>query len=121
MLSNSIALACLVTAGITLLYQKLPRKVRRVILKFGLLSDLIAFVATFYLLGGTITAMIAGSLVGIFVSVFIYIGQNPDDFVILWDLKKLLKKKLEALKKLSKEYGAKYKEHKERKLAEEVT
>ncbi len=110
MLSSALALAIMTTAGCVIVYSKLPRKVRRIIEKYSLMTDLVTLVAVYMLLGGTLTALMAGALCGLFVSALLHIANNPDDFLYLYDLKMFLKEKLAQLKEILNEQGKHYRE-----------
>ena len=109
MISNAIALAILTTAGCIIVYQKLPRKVRKMIEKYSLMTDLIALIAVYYLLGGTLTALMAGAMCGLFVSVLLHIANNSEDYLYLYDMRGFLREKLEEAKVALNIYGQTYK------------
>lgn len=113
MLSNALALAIATTIGIGVIYAKLPRKVRRVIEKYSLLTDMIALILVYILLGGTLTALMAGALCGLFTSVFLYIQQHQTDFLFLWDMSEWIKEQLAVAKQTLTEYGRMYRERRE--------
>jgi hypothetical protein len=112
MLTNAITLAVLSTAGMWVIYKKLPRKIRRWIKNHGLLADISALLLTYTIFGGTVTALIAAALAGLMTSVLIYIGQHKEDFLFIEDAMNMIKDKLEALKQLSQEWGQAYREKK---------
>ncbi len=120
MLSTAFALAILTTTGCMLLYKKLPRRMRKFMEKHALLTDLFALIATYMLLGGTLTALIAAAIVGIMVSVLLHISNNPDDYLYLFDLRDIIKAKLGEVKKVLDEYSIKYKEMKKIDLSKVV-
>lgn len=86
MASNAIALSILTTAGVMFIWKKLPLWLRNFFLKHDLLTDVIALVGTYLLFGGTVTALMAGALVGIYTSALLYIAKNPEEFVFLDDM-----------------------------------
>ena len=113
MLSNAFALALVTTGGCYAIYSKLPRKVRRFIQKYGLLADMTALVGTYMLLGGTLTALMAGALVGLFTSALLHIANNQEDFLYLYDLRDMLRDRLTEAKQALSEYGQNYRRAKE--------
>jgi len=112
MLLDALVLASLTTAGFMLVYRKLPRGVRKFLEKHSLLTDAVALLLTYALLGGTLTALVAGALVGIFTSIMLYIAEHPDDFQYLWDAAEAIKKVTGQIKTWANETGATYREHK---------
>lgn len=113
MLSNALALAILTTAGCIIVYQKLPRKVRRLIEKYSLMTDLVALIAVYMLLGGTLTALVAGAMCGLFVSILLHVANNEEDYLYLYDLRDFLKEKLVEARDMASAYGRLYKEKKD--------
>ena len=112
-LSNAIALALLTTAGCIVVYRKLPRKVRRIIEKYSLVTDLVCLITVYYILGGTLTALVAGALVGLFVSVLLHVANHEEDFLVLYDLRDFLKSKFVEAKTMFETYSATYRQKKE--------
>lgn len=108
MLSNGIALAALTCAGLYMIYIKLPRKVRLILLKFDLFTDIAALVFTYFMFGGTVTALIAASLVSIAVSVLLHIAKHPDDYVWLHDILKTFSGLMDQFKMFMKDLNTKY-------------
>lgn len=108
MLSNAVALALLTTAGFIVIYKKLPRKVRRFIEKYSLATDLFALILVYMLLGGTLTALVAGALCGLMISILLYVANNPEDFLYLYDLRDFMKDKLALAKEALNTYGEVY-------------
>lgn len=112
MLSDAFALALLTVTGFMFIYKKLPRKIRKFLEKYSLLTDFVSAVLTYMLLGGTLTALTASALVGIFTSCLLYIAQNPDDFTYLWDFAEGIKTMLSRFQLQLKAYGKQYREAK---------
>jgi hypothetical protein len=112
MLTTALALAILTTAGCMAVYKKLPRKVRRFIEKHSLMTDLFTLIMVYTLLGGTLTALMAGAFVGLFVSGLLHISNNPEDFLYLYDLRDLIKEKVIEAQRALNEYGREYREKK---------
>ena len=88
---------------------KLPRNVRKKIQEHPLLTDLLALLAIYVLLGGTLTAIMAASICGIFVSVLLFIAKNKDQFPYLEDFYHISIIILKKVDKKLKEYAKKYK------------
>lgn len=112
MVSNAVSLAVLTTAGAVVIYNKLPRKVRRFLKKYSLLTDVFAMLAVYSVMGSTVTALFASALCGLMISVMLHIANNPDDFLYLYDLKDYIKEKLNEVKGVINEYGREYREGK---------
>jgi len=110
MLSNALALALLTTAGMMVVYKKLPRKVRRLIEKFSLVADILALLGVYWMFGSTLTALVAGALAGLFTSALLHIANNPEDFLFLADLSTLISKQLTKAKEFAHEWGKRYNE-----------
>lgn len=115
MISNAVALALLTTAGFWCIWRKLPRKVRRFIIKHNLAADVVALLLTYMLLGGTLTALTAGALVGLLTSALLYVAENESEFLYLSDFGDWMKDRLSSVKSYLKEAGEQYRQ---KKLAE---
>ncbi len=112
MISNAVALAILTTIGCVIVFKKLPRRIRRIITKYSLLTDLLTLIGTYLILGGTLTALFAAAICGIFVSGLLYIANNEQDFLYLYDLKLFLREKLREAKEALNRFGEAYREKK---------
>jgi len=88
---------------------KLPRRIRRFLLRHAVFTDFLTFILTYITLGGTLTALTAGALVGIVTSALMYIADNPDDFMYIYDFWNALRTKIQSLKTELNEYGKQYK------------
>lgn len=117
MLLDAMILATLSVIGFAMVYKKLPRKLRKFLEKHALFTDTMALLLTYSLFGGTLTALIAGALVGIMTSMLLHIANNPDDFMFLYDTIEMMNEKINALKKYFNTYGKEYKAEKEARLA----
>ena len=120
MISNAFALAILTTCGLYVVYKKLPRKVRRLIEKYSLFADILALVGIYLMLGQTLTALMAGALAGLFISVLLHIANNQDDFLFIFDVKEMVSKYLNEAKTLAKEWGTAYRENKQNEEEEPI-
>jgi len=112
MIGNAFALAVVSTGGFILIYQKLPRKIRKYLEKFSLLTDLLAAIAVYALLGGTLTALMAGAMVCVFVSILLHVANHKEDFLYLYDMKDFIVEQAAVLKEALTEYGNRYREKK---------
>jgi hypothetical protein len=75
-------------------------------------SDIIAFLLTYLLMGGTMTAIFAGIIVSLLTHSLLYIVANPNDFLYIPDFLSVVKSNLEKLKDTLKEVGTEYREKK---------
>jgi hypothetical protein len=111
MLANALSISALVTASFFMLYQKLPRNIRRYIVKYSLVTDFLAMIITYYMFGGTVTALLAGAIVDLMISAMLHIANHPQDFEWLFDAFKMIKELLDKaqiyLKELNNSYRAK--------------
>ncbi len=109
MITNALTMATLATAGFYLLYKKLPRNVRRYIVKYSLLVDFLAMLATYLLFGGGITALMAGAIVDIMISAMLHVANHPQDFVWFFDTVENCKKLVEQVRVKLAEFNEAYK------------
>jgi hypothetical protein len=105
-------LAVMTTVGFYLIYSKLPRRVRKFLEKHSLMSDLIACILTYTLLGGTLTALFASALVGIMTSLLLLIAQHPENFLYIFDFMNFVKRNLSSMTNGLNTYGAQYRDAK---------
>jgi hypothetical protein len=108
MLGTAFSMAVLTTTGFVMLFNKLPRNVRRIITKYALVTDFLAMVLTYFMFGGTVTALIAGAMVDIFISVLLYIANNPAEFAWLHDLIRSVKELVIEVKQKLLDMSAEY-------------
>lgn len=64
------------------------------------------------ILGGTLTALFAASMMGCMISAMLHIANNKEDYLYLYDVGNMIKDKLEEAKLTLSEYGKKYRESK---------
>ena len=83
MIVTGLTLATLTVVGFYLIYQKLPRWLRNWVQRHSLMTDLIACILTYVLLGGTITALFASAWMGIMISILLAVINNPNGKVLL--------------------------------------
>ena len=108
MIGTAVALAILTTCGFLIIYAKLPQAIRDFLQDHTLLTDALALFAIYVLLGGTLTALIASAICGLFVSGLLHISGNKKEFLYLYDIYEASTAKLKNLQKTLKEYGEKY-------------
>jgi hypothetical protein len=77
----------------------------------------VALLLTYMLLGGTLTALTAGALVGLMTSTLLYCAERPEEFEYFSDFADFVKTKLSSVKVYLQEAGQAYRQ---RKLAEMV-
>jgi len=108
MISNAITLAALTSAAFFILYKKLPRKAKRLVVKYNLVSDVLSLLATYVIFGGTVTALIAAALVSLVMSIMLHIANHPDDYLWLTDTIKVAKQYIDEGKKQLVELNKRY-------------
>lgn len=109
MMANALSIAVLVTSGFILLYNKLPRNIRRFITKYSLLTDFLCMVTTYWMFGGTVTALMAGAIVDVMISALLHIANHPNDFEWLFDALKAVKDLLDKARSMLSELNNRYK------------
>lgn len=114
-MGNAVALAILTTTGWVMLYCKLPKGVKKFLLKHHLLTDAGCLLLTYYVLGGTLTALIASAICDIMISALIHMARNEQDYLFVWDMKDYLQTTFSNGMKKIEAYG---KEYREKKLGE---
>jgi hypothetical protein len=78
LLTTALTLSILTTGGFMAIYLKLPKNLKRVIKRFPLATDIATLSMAYVLLGGTLTALIAASMSGIFVSILLLISKHKE-------------------------------------------
>jgi hypothetical protein len=127
MMSNAFALALITTTGFMIVYKKLPGRLRRIIERHSLWADLGALVLVYLLLGGTLTALMAGALTGIFASILLHVANHKEDFLFLYDFRDMATAVYRDALGYVRKWGAEYtkshpqslEKHKEREKAAE--
>lgn len=110
MLSTAVALSVITVSGFVVVYQKMPRQIRRFLEKHSLMTDAMCLIGTYYFLGGTITALIAAGLVSLAVSGLLEIANNSENYLYIYDLKNYIKSKLNNAKEALNTYGQQYRQ-----------
>ena len=77
MVTTGFTLAALTGAGFYMVFNKLPRKVRKFMQKHVLFTDTIACLFTYVLFGGTLLGLFASAWMGIIVSSILALTANP--------------------------------------------
>jgi hypothetical protein len=108
MILNGLALGILSTFGLVSLYFKLPEKLKELICRYRLATDAISTVATYWMFGGTATALFAAAWVGIFIEALMYINRHPEDFAFLEGAKVAIKSSLMTLRDYLKTLNSEY-------------
>ena len=83
MIGTATGLALFSVAGVLIIYSKLPRGIRKFLEGHSLMTDFIALIAIYLVLGGTLTALFAASIAGLMVSVALYVVNNKEKFSFL--------------------------------------
>lgn len=109
MLDNAITLAVLISGAFYMAYKKLPRNVRKWIVKHNFIVDLMCMLLTYWTLGGTVTALLAGAMVDIIISCMLHVAEHPEDFIWLFDIVERVKQFFRDLQTRLKEMNEKYK------------
>lgn len=71
-------------AGFGLTYTRLPEAAQQFIQDHPLLSDVALTAATYHVLGGTLTALMAAGFVSIFISLLLFAPKARDWLIKLW-------------------------------------
>ena len=69
MFETALIMSSLMTIGFILIWLKLPKTLKKLLRKGGVVTDVLVSVGAFFAFGATLTAMLAASIVGIYVSV----------------------------------------------------
>jgi hypothetical protein len=75
LVANALILAVTTTTGIILIAYKLPRAMQKALVKHGLFTDMAAAVGTYYVLGASVTSLMAAAFVGVFTSVILWVAK----------------------------------------------
>ena len=108
MIGTATSLALLSTGGILAIYVKLPRKLRKIIENHALLTDFLSLLVVYTVLGGTLTALMAGAMAGLMISMALHVVNHKDDYIFIYDFMDLvsswIEKGRQALVNLGKTY-----------------
>lgn len=96
--------------GALVVFRKLPKKAQQLIVRYHLLTDVLTLIGIYYLLGGTLTALFAAAMCGIAVSLLLYVANNKNDFLYLYDIKEAIKLRITQAQQALNDYGHKYRE-----------
>ena len=111
-MSDIIVLASLGYIGLAYLFKKLPRKVRRFLQNHTVFTDLLTFIMAYLAFGTTFTALLAGVLLGFLTHAMIYISNNPNNFLYIYDLRKKISELVKEVKENIIDFGVEYREGK---------
>jgi hypothetical protein len=75
LVANALILAVTTTTGIILIAYKLPRSMQKALVKHGLLTDMTAALGTYYILGASVTSLMAAAFVGVFTSMILWVAK----------------------------------------------
>lgn len=112
MIGTATSLALITTAGAYFIYDKFPRRIKKLVVKYSLLSDILAFIGVYMILGGTLTALFAASIMGCMVSAMLHVANHKNDYLYLYDMHSFIKEKLAEAKVALNTYGEAYRENK---------
>ncbi len=76
MIGTALTLAILTTGGFLAIFYKLPMKLKKFIVKHPLMTDFTALGVAYLILGGTLTALMAAAMSGLFVSALLFLAKN---------------------------------------------
>ena|SRR3990167_5976726 len=113
MLVDAFVLSVLTTIAFITIYAKMPRSVRSWVEGHPLFALLAHATLTIMLLGGTLTALFAGSMVGVMTAAILHIVAHPDDYLYIYDFIDYMKQGMKKLQVQLNEYGRQYRESKE--------
>ena len=108
MLLDGLTLGILTTLGVVFLYNKFPIGLRAFITRHSLASDILMAICTYWILGGTATALFAAAWVGIFISGLLYVNSHPADFEFLIGVKQAVISTLTKLRDYLQELNSAY-------------
>ena len=80
MLANATIFAGLSAMGLVFVFKKLPPKVQEFLLKHAILTEIITFLLTYVTMGGTLTALFAGSIVSTITTLLLHIRSHPKEY-----------------------------------------
>jgi len=115
MIITGLSLALLTGAGFYLLFCKLPKRFQRFFLRNPLITDIIACISIYTLLGGTIVALFAAAWLGLIVSIMLALLNNKVTAEVL----NQISKKLARAKELTMETLTTYFENKQKEALNE--
>ena len=95
MLTTGFSLAILSTICFYFLYRKLPKRIKRWMVKHAFITDVMACLLTYWLFGSTLTALIAAAIMGIIVSIMLALLSNP----VTEEALELFSQRVQALQK----------------------
>ena len=110
MLSVGTALGIMSVVGAWFVYKKLPRKVKKWLESHPLFTDAFCFVGIYWILGGTLTALVAASVSGLIISAYLEVMSHPDDYLWIYAGMDSLKKETSGFRTWIRDINTRYKE-----------
>ena len=108
MIGNALSLAIVSVIGGVFIFNKLPSKIKKLLIKYGLFTDLACAIGIYILFQGTVTALFAAGFVGIIISAILHIANNKDDFLYIYDLKNFIVEQAKKAQAALTQYGRQY-------------
>ncbi len=97
MLTNAVILAALSASGLVVIWKRLPNGMRQYIIRHPIQGEIAVFVITFGTLGGSLTALFAGSIVSAITSVLLHIAEHPEQYTEIIMLKDFVAQKTNSI------------------------
>jgi hypothetical protein len=79
-IGTALTLAILTTGGFLAIFYKLPMKLRKLIVKYPLVTDITTLGIAYLILGGTLTALMAAAMSGLLVSILLFFAKNQERY-----------------------------------------
>lgn len=108
MLSDGFVLAVLTSGAFIAVYNKLPLKLRLWIQKHPLATEIIGGLFTYWLHGGTLTAIAASAWVGIFLAGALHVANHPEEFQHFIAAKEFIAEKFAQLNRSLSNWGKQF-------------
>ena len=80
MIGTALTLAALTTGGFLAIFYKLPVRLKKFIIKHPLTTDITTLGVAYLILGGTLTALMAAAMSGLFVSALLFFAKNQERY-----------------------------------------
>lgn len=109
MLSNAFALAILSTGCLYFLYTRLPASAKKWLIDHSLFTDITVMIITFWILGGSVTALFASAVVDLLISMMLHIAKHPTDYQWIFDCLNTVKDLVAKLKDYLLQFNTQYK------------
>ena len=76
MIGTALTLSIVTTGGFLAIFYKLPVRLRKLIVKHPLATDITTLGMAYLILGGTLTALMAAAMSGLFISILLFLAKN---------------------------------------------